>query len=132
MQKNCNSNLSFRNLYTSQTLKKTLKNNKKNVEFVKECNSIRNTIRKNNLHKKENVDVILSYNKEDGFYGLISSKEQGIPNHPQATCKINKEPSKIKKFTDWVDSWNEAYDPIELKKFHDLMEKIKSGELFKK
>lgn len=132
MQKNYNSDLSFGNLYTSPTLKKALKSNKNNKEFVQECNSIRRTIRKNQLHKKENVDIVLSYNKEDGFYGVISSKEQGIPNHPQASCKINREPSKIEKFKGWVNSWNEAYDPEELKKFHDLMEKIKSGEIFKK
>ncbi len=132
MQKNYNSDLAFGNLYTSSTLKKTLKRNKDNKEFVQECNSIRRSLRKNNLHKKENVDVILSHNEKDGFYGVISSKEQGTPYHPHSTCKINKEPSKIEKFKDWVNSWNEAYDPVELKKFHDLMEKIKSGELFEK
>ena len=46
----------------------------------KSFNQIKDIILKNKLDRKRNVDVILDYNNStDKFYGIISSKKQGIP-----------------------------------------------------
>ena len=110
----------FQSLYRGGNIKNILRNNP-TKEFTSELNSIERGIRKNNLHKKENVDIVLGYTKEDGFYGIISSKEQGTPMNPASECKVSKDKDSMNKFTQWADAWDEAYSPKELKKFRDLM-----------
>ena len=72
-------------------------------------NSISRLIRKEELHKAENVDIILQYTPKDGFYGVISSKTQGTPNHPYYKKSLTKDEVSIKNFIDWVKSWDSLY-----------------------
>ena len=120
--------LPFQSLYRGESIKYLLKR-KPSREFKSELGSIERTIRKNNLHKKENVDIILNHDGSK-FYGVISSKEQGVPSNPAYRCSVAKDKNSMSFFTDWVNVWDEAYSPEELKKYRDLMRFIKNG--FKK
>ena len=119
----------FGTLYRGGVIKEVLKNGA-SKEFRAELGATERAIRKNNLHKKENVDVILGYRKNEGFYGIISSKTQGTPMNPASECKISKDKESVNKFSEWVNAWNDAYSPEELNKFRNLMNFIKNG--FKK
>ena len=121
-----NSRTSFGTLYRGGNVKALLKQGA-SKEFKSELRATERVIRNNNLHKKENVDVILGYTKEDGFYGVISSKEQGVPMNPASECKVSRDKGSVKHFSDWVEAWNQAYSPEELQKFRNLMNFIKSG-----
>ena len=121
-----NNQPAFASLYRGGSVKNILKNNP-TKEFKSELGSIERGIRKNNLHKKENVDVILGYTKQDGFYGIISSKEQGVPMNPSSECKVSKDKKSMNAFSEWVNAWDEAYDPKELEKFRKLMNFIKNN-----
>ncbi len=117
---------SFKGLSTGYLLSREIRHNT-SKQFAQEVKSIRQIIRKNNLHKKDNVDIILQYSKEDGFYGVISSKQQGTPNNPSYKCPIDSTKSQIDKFIQWAEAWDEAYSPKLLDRFSELMEWIKNG-----
>lgn len=119
----------FGTLYRGGTIK-TILSKGASKGFKSELNATERAIRKNNLHKKENVDIILGYRKNEGLYGIISSKTQGTPLNPASECKISKDKESVNKFSEWVDAWNDAYSPEELNKFRNLMNFIKNG--FKK
>lgn len=81
----------------------------------KSFNQIKDIILKNKLDRKRNVDVILDYNNStDKFYGIISSKKQGIPENPANTCEISTDKKDISVFKKWVNEWNKAYSKKEL------------------
>src|SRR5574344_592190 len=96
MQINQHINVAFGTLYQSKELKQLQKNPEFMKSTGKELKTITNMIRKNNLHKAENVDIILSYNKEDKFYGVISSKEQGVPMGPAYKCPVSSKKNLFK------------------------------------
>ena len=74
-----------------------------------------NAIVSNKLDRKRNVDVILDYEKEtDKFYGVISSKKQGVPNIQGNSCYITENKRDISNFKKWVNAWNKAYSKKEL------------------
>lgn len=126
MQNKINSGFSFKSLYTGRFLQNELKENT-SKQFIRHVNSIKRVIRKNNLHNKENVDIILQYQKEEGFYGVISSKNQGTPNNPAYRCSIDGTKSGIDKFRQWVEAWDEAYSPESINHFKELMNLVKNG-----
>ena len=116
----------FGTLYRGGTIK-TILSKGASKEFKSELNATERAIRKNNLHKKENVDIILGYREQEGFYGIISSKKYGTPMNPSNECKIPKGQKITEFFTQWVDAWDEAYSPEELRKFRELMSFVKNG-----
>ena len=120
MRIDCVNQTGFTSLYKGGTIRQIIKNNP-TKEFVSELRGVECAVRKNNLHKKENVDIILGYGEADGFYGVISSKTQGTPMNPSSVCKVSKDQESIKTFSDWVEEWDKAYSPEELKKFRNLM-----------
>ena len=100
--------LNFEKLYNGYLVKENIiKPN--NSTLKKELNSISKLIRKEDLHKKENVDIILQYTKENGFYGVISSKTQGTPMHPSYKKSISKDKTVLDKFAEWVKCWDYMY-----------------------
>lgn len=117
-----NSNLSFNKLYHGYTIEKKLEKNP-SKKFLNELNSTEAIIKRNGLDRQENVDIILNYDKNDGFYGVISSKYEGVPNHPDALCKISKDPKDVDKFSKWVENWNDLYS----KEVLELLNKIIYG-----
>ena len=107
-QSNRTNSLNFGKLYNGYCISENiLKTNNKALK--KELNSISRLIRKEKLHKAENVDIILQYTPKDGFYGVISSKTQGTPNHPYYKKSLTKDEVSIKNFIDWVKSWDSLY-----------------------
>lgn len=126
MQVHTIDNTNFKSLYRGANINGELK---KGVpkEFKSTLFGIERFARKNNLHKKENVDIFLNYSKEENtFYGVISSKEQGVPMNPAYKCKVSAEKKSLADFLQWVNDWNEAYSPEELNNFRTLIKNIKS------
>ena len=98
----------FGKLYTGYTIKKNIiEKNYKNLIANKD--KIARAIRKENLHKDENVDIILQYRRNEGFYGVISSKKQGTPMHPLYCKDVSTKPKEIENFKKWVEMWDNAY-----------------------
>lgn len=88
--------------------------NKSKINNSKFMN-IKNAIVSNKLDRKRNIDVILDYEKEtDKFYGVISSKKQGVPNIQGNSCYITENKRDISNFKKWVNAWNKAYSKKEL------------------
>ena len=103
--------ISFVKLYNGYLVKENII--KANDSLLKkELNSISKLIRKENLHKKENVDIVLQYTKENGFYGVISSKIHGTPLCPGYKQNISKDKIVLNKFIEWVKSWDNMYSKI--------------------
>ena len=103
-----NSNVNFKNLYNGYTLDNRLEK-KTSKKFLNELNGTRQAIKENGLDRLENVDIILNVDNNDKFYGVISSKKEGVPNHPQAVCDISTKKKDINKFTKWAENWNYMY-----------------------
>ena len=98
----------FGKLYTGYTIKKNIiEKNYKNLIAKKD--KIARAIRKENLHKAENVDIILQYRRNEGFYGVISSKTQGTPMHPYYRKFVSTKPKEFENFKKWVEMWDNAY-----------------------
>ena len=100
--------LNFGKLYNGYLVKENIIKQNNNT-LKKELNSISRLIRKENLHKTENVDIVLQYTKENGFYGVISSKKQGTPMHPYYKHNISKDKTIINKFAEWTKFWEKMY-----------------------
>jgi hypothetical protein len=127
--KKVSNSASFGRLYTSSSLRNRLKDTLIEENLTPELKRIKTLIRRNGLHKAENVDIILGYNDEDKFYGTISSKVQGIPYSPSASCNVSSSKKAFDEFKEWVHSWDDAYSPKALDAMKQLMDHIKSGNL---
>ena len=97
----------FGNLYYSNTIVRKIGTPKFNRELAK----IRTIITENKLDKKRYVDIYLGYDQEKGFYGVISSKKQGIPNNPDSKSYISTSKNSVRKFKEWLRQWNFDYSP---------------------
>ena len=97
----------FGNLYYSNSIVKKIGNKK----FNKELETIRSIIIENKFDKKRYVDIYLGHDEERGFYGVISSKKQGVPNNPYSKAFISESKNIIKKFRAWLKQWNFDYSP---------------------
>ena len=116
-----NSNLNkqnFGNLYYTNTIVRKIGNPKFNKELAK----IRNVISENKFDRKRFVDLYLGHDEGKGFYGIISSKKQGIPNNPYSREFISLNKSSIKEFREWLKQWNFDYSPRGLKHWKKLKE----------
>ena len=117
-----NSNVNFKNLYDGYTLENRLEK-KTSKKFLNELNGTRQAIKENGLDRLQNVDIILNVDDNDKFYGVISSKAEGVPHHPQATCEISTKEKDVNKFTKWAENWNDLYS----KEMLELLNKIIYG-----
>ena len=98
---------------------------KKSEPVRSQLKEIKNIFKQNNFDKKRWVDVILNYNKEDGFYGVISSKEFGTPMNPHYKHPISSDKKVISSFKKWLNEWNHSYSPAVL----NMLEAIQKDEL---
>ena len=122
IRSNNQNNISHKALHKTNSLKQLEKASSK--EFLSQVDAITKELYNKNLHELPNVDIYLNYTNKVGFYGIISSKIEGTPNHPLNTCAIPENNSKsINEFANWAKSWDEAYSPYVL----GLLEKIKGG-----
>lgn len=121
----CQNQVSYGSLYRGSSIKSIMKSHP-SKKFKSQLGYIERGIRKNNLHKKENVDVILNYDGGE-FYGVISSKEQGIPSNPAYRCFVKPDKESMGFLTEWVKAWDDAYSPEELQKYRRLMDMIKNN-----
>ena len=99
----------FQKLYMGYSIKENIikKNDKK---LLSEVNKIAKSIRKQNLHKAKNVDIVLQHDEDFGyFYGVISSKKSGTPNHPQYSHKVSADKPLLENFANWVQAWDKLY-----------------------
>ncbi len=89
----------------------------KTKALAKELNDIKNIFTQNKFDKKRWADVILNYDKEEGFYGIISSKndEEGIPMNRDYKHPISTDKKVISSFRKWLNAWNHDYSPAILK-----------------
>ena len=107
-QSNQTKSLNFGKLYNGHLVQvNILEPNNKILK--KELDSVSRLIRKENLHKTKNVDIILQYTEEKGFYGVISSKTQGTPMHPCYWQPVPKDENTLDKFINWVKAWDKLF-----------------------
>lgn len=93
----------------------------KSAPIKKEYESIKKIFKDNGFSKKKNVDVILNYSPEDkAFFGIIKSKKQGIPNNPHYKHKISSDSEIVKKFKEWIETWDYMYSSKGLKKLEEI------------
>ena len=118
---------SFKSLYINQKLTNKLANPLTSKNFLSDFATIKDYIFTSKLDNKKFVDVILS-EKNDKFYALISSKEQGVPINPSNELVIDTTKKDLSKFKKWVNEWNHAYNPRTLKQFQKLDELIKQKD----
>ncbi|MBQ4115173.1 hypothetical protein IJD34_07185 [bacterium] len=121
---NSQKSFSYKALHKTPSLKQLEKAGTK--EFLTQVETITKELYNKNLHELPNVDIYLNYTSKNGFYGIISSKLEGTPNHPLNTCSISENNTKsINEFTNWAKSWDEAYSPYVL----GLLEKFKKRKV---
>lgn len=110
---------SFGNLYYTNSIVSKLGSSK----FNKELSAIKDVISSNKFDKKRYVDIYLGHEDELGFFGIISSKKQGIPNNPYSRCPISTDAKSIKVFDMWLKLWNHDYSPKGLREWRELKKK---------
>ena len=101
----------FGKLYNGKTIQKKIIE-KQDTKLLAELERLTKALKERNLDVSENVDIILQYNKREGFYGLISLKDRGIPyNNPAYKKKIVNmdKPAYLMNFEDWYRTWEYVY-----------------------
>ena len=119
-----NSNNSFGRLYLANSLRKKVTSGV-SEKLNQEVAAISRIIRKNDLHKRRYVDIILAHD-DLGFKSFISSKKEGVPMNPNAIKRIGDLANEIDSFRDWVDDWNYAYSPTGLAEIKKLQNYLKN------
>lgn len=114
----------FKGLYIKHDLGGKILYQKTSSKFLNDFVTIKNNIITNKLDNKRFVDVVLG-EKDNNFYAMIISKEQGIPNNPNAKIIIDTTKKGLAKFKKWVNEWNHAYNPKTLKETEKINELIK-------
>ena len=102
--------INYTSMHIGASIKKRLAD-KRCSRFPQRLKEIKDVVKQNGFDKKENVDIILQYEGKNRFYAVISSKKQGVPMHPDYRCDISTESKSIEKFANWINEWNESYDP---------------------
>ena len=100
--------VNFGRLYRGNTIKKDIVEKNDKV-LLTQVNRLEKALRKENLHKTKNVDVILQYREPEGFYGVISNKKQGTPNHPLYRHPLSTDKNQLNNFGKWVLAWDKLY-----------------------
>ena len=100
------------------------------VSVKKELAQIKKIFTENGFSKKRNVNVILEHENERGFFGIIESKKQGIPENPDYRHFISSKKKDIKDFGEWLNEWNYRYSPKGLIEWAEI--KRRAAESLKK
>ena len=108
--------ITFGNLIIGESVTKKLRSKYHSNTFNYEYDKIEQILSMLDIDSKKNIDIILNYKPRDGFYGVVSSKTQGVPNNPAYKCPICPDYRSIGEFDKWVNMWNEAFSKVELKK----------------
>ena len=91
------------------------------VPIKREFSKIRKIFQENGFSRKKNVDVILSYDKKNrSFIGIIDSKKQGIPNHPDYSHTVSSKKKDVDAFGKWLSEWDYMYSPKGLKEWAEI------------
>ena len=91
----------------------------------KEFNQIRKIFKENGFSRKKNVDVLLDYDMNNrSFIGIIESKKQGIPNHPDYKHKISPNKRDVKYFGEWLKTWDYMYSHKGLKEWENFKKRV--------
>ena len=124
MKKNSVSSTVFGNLIYGNAIDKNILGRKSARKINLELQRITKNIKDEKLDSLNNVDIILEHKKSAGFYGIISSKKEGIPMHPDYACKISDSKISTNKFKEWALSWNDAYAPESMSIFEKAFNMI--------
>ena len=101
----------FGKLYNGKTIQKKIIETQ-NTRLLTELDKLTKAIKERKLDVSENVDIILQYNNREGFYGLISLKDKGVPyNNPAYKKKIvnMNNPVYLMNFENWYRTWEYVY-----------------------
>ena len=120
------SSQSFGNLVYGYGIQKQILGKKSSRAINLKLQKITKQIKDEKLDSLNNVDIILNYEKSDGFYGIISSKKQGVPNNPSYRFDLNRSEGSMSNFVDWAKDWDSAYSPEEIDKLHKLLKYVKN------
>ena len=86
----------------------------------KELAKLKQIFTENGFSKKKNVNVILEHENGRGFFGIIESKKQGIPNNPEYRHFISSKKKDIKSFSEWLNNWDYDYSPKGLREWAEI------------
>ena len=87
----------------------------------RELSKIRKIFQDSGFSRKKNVNVILTYDKnERSFFGIIESKKQGIPNNPNYRHSVSSKKKDVDNFGKWLSEWNYMYSPKGLKEWAEI------------
>ena len=87
---------SFRSVFVDNIIKN-------NNSLSSELDSIKSAIRAEGLDTLDYVDISINHSEEmGGFYGIISSKKQGVPKNPAYRCRVSAKHSDIDVFISWA------------------------------
>ena len=118
--------VSFGHVEYADNIKKRLLSPHCSSAFKYDLDNVESVLCMLGADSKEYVDVIIHHSFDEGFYGVISSKKQGIPINPAYKCKISNKTEDISKFDTWLDAWNEAYSPKALEGFRKTLNLIRN------
>ena len=86
----------------------------------KELAQIKKIFTENGFSRKRNVNVILEHENGRGFFGIIESKKQGIPENPDYRHFISSKKKDIKSFGEWLNAWDYSYSPNGLREWAEI------------
>ncbi|MBQ7450390.1 hypothetical protein IJS77_03150 [bacterium] len=92
-------------------------------KIKKELTQIKKVFKDNGFSRKRNVNVILTYEKGSGFFGIIESKKQGVPNNPDFRYPISTTKKGIEAFGKWLKEWDYSYSAAGIKRMREIKEK---------
>ena len=102
-------------VYGSGVDKNILSNRLVQRNKIMQLQKVTKLVKDAKLDMLKNVDIILDYSKDEGFYGIISPKMHEIPNNPSYKCTIKPVDGSIGYFRSWANEWDSAYSPETLK-----------------
>lgn len=104
-----NTNISHKKILLGTSIKDMQKSFNRPAKFKLDTEYLQKSIRKFDLHKKENVDIILHYTENDGYFAFVADKQGEIPNVSNAKHEISKDPEIIERFCNWINLWDDFF-----------------------
>lgn len=101
--------VTFRSLLLGDSVKAMQKSFNRPANFRPNTSAIQEALRKVKLHKKENVDLVIHFTEEEGYYAFISSKKSGIPNSPDNKRILSKDAEIVAQIEEWVNRWDSFF-----------------------
>ena len=118
MQVNQVSSQSFGHVFNTKHVDRIARNNR---EFSQGLMNIRKILKDEQLDSLKYVDIILHHSEEmGGFYGVISSKKQAVPNVDYYRLKIPSANDISGVFAKWARAWDYVYSPEGQKYMNEL------------